>query len=526
MGDRQQRVIAFLSKPESYAPVPDHVSRIDTHAAIVFLAGDRAFKIKRAIKLPYLDFRKLEERYRVCQRELEINQPHAPTIYEDVVPIVAQADDKLQIGGEGSVVEWVLRMRRFDQEDILDAMATQGALDTGMIRELADTLVEFHAHAPVARWHNGVSGLQKVITMTSAAFGRFGPTLEKREVRKYRESAESTFKEQHDYLKARAAEGYVRRCHGDLHLRNIVLLDGKPTLFDAIEFDENIGTIDILYDLAFLLMDLWHRGMEQHANALLNRYIYSSGEAFSPKALRLMPLFLSLRAAVRSMVALDTLSFTDASAHAEKVNEARTYFDLAASCLKPNNPSLIAIGGLSGTGKSTLAAAIAPDIGAVPGAHVVRSDIERKLLFGVAPETRLNKEAYTHEASERVYEQVCQKAAQGLEAGHSIVADAVFARPEERAAIAKVGVDHDVPFVGIWLEADEDVLVSRVTQRIGDASDADASVVRAQLRSGPGPIDWQKIDASGSPDAIAARVRNCLAAQEVLPTCVSDRSNR
>ena len=283
-----------------------------------------------------------------------------------------------------------------------------------------------------------------------------------------------------------------------------MLLDGKPTLFDAIEFDEALATIDVLYDLAFLLMDLWHRGEKRHANLVLNRYLWRKGGEANIDALAALPLFLSIRAGVRAMVTLDQLPYIDQAAAEAAIRELTDYFSLAVSFLTPPTPRLIAVGGLSGTGKSTLSAELAPNFGASPGAFHIRSDVERKLLYDVLPEEPLETDAYTRDVTERVYATLNEKATRALAAGHSVILDAVFAQEEERAASQQVARAAGVSYDGLWLRATETALVERVEQRRGDASDADATVVRKQLDYDIGNIDWHQIDSSGTPDEVKA----------------------
>jgi uncharacterized protein len=305
-------------------------------------------------------------------------------------------------------------------------------------------------------------------------------------------------------LGRRRAEGKVRRCHGDLHLRNICLLDGEPTLFDCLEFSEALASIDILYDLAFLLMDLEYRGLGDFANLILNRYLDLTGE---DDGLLAMPLFLSLRAAIRAHV---TATVMERTAHAEindMAAEARRYLELAARLLRPQPRRLVAIGGLSGSGKSTLAAALAPMI----GARVLRSDVIRKGLFGVAPETRLPVIAYTVEVSHQVYETLRLRAAAALTAGYSVIIDAVSLHPEERQSFAAVAEAAAVPFSGLWLAAPAPTMEGRLYARRGDASDASPEVLAQQLRHDPGPMDWVIIDASTGPDDCLFAARRALA---------------
>ena len=257
-------------------------------------------------------------------------------------------------------------------------------------------------------------------------------------------------------LDKRRAAGKVRHCHGDLHLRNICLFDGKPTLFDCLEFSELLASVDVLYDLAFLVMDLEHRGLAPLANRVLNRYLDRSGE---DDGLAAMPLFLSLRAAIRAHVTATTLETTaDAAASEELAADSRRYLALAHRFLRPAPCRLIAIGGVSGTGKSTLAAGLAPELGLRPGARVLRSDVTRKLLLGVDPESRLPASGYSREVTDRVYDFLRRNSAVGLAAGYTVIIDAVALRPEERDSFAAVARAAGVPFLGLWLEAPSAVM--------------------------------------------------------------------
>ena len=248
-------------------------------------------------------------------------------------------------------------------------------------------------------------------------------------------------------LEARRAAGKVRRCHGDLHLRNICLVDGEPTLFDCLEFSEALASIDVLYDLAFLLMDLEHRGLTGLANRVLNRYLDRTGE---DHGLAAMPLFMSLRAGIRAHVTATALAQAKSPQKArDMAAEARRYLDLAHHVLAPQPRRLVAIGGPSGSGKSTLAMGLAPELGLRPGARVLRSDVARKLLLGAAPETRLAADAYTPEITRRVYDALCEKAATALAAGYSAIIDAVSLAPAERRTFAEVARRAGVPFSGL-----------------------------------------------------------------------------
>jgi uncharacterized protein len=297
-------------------------------------------------------------------------------------------------------------------------------------------------------------------------------------------------------LRARAQGGYVRHCHGDLHLRNIVEIDGAPVLFDAIEFDDSLATIDVLYDLAFLLMDLGKRGLTAHANAVLNAYLDHEGSTANLIGLAALPLFLAMRAAIRAKVELLRAKTGAPERAAETREEVRSYFELARSLLAPVPPRLIAIGGFSGSGKSAISRAIAPYIGAFPGAVHVRSDVERKRLFGVAQTKKLPERAYAPEVSNQVYAICRKRALMGLQGGQAVIVDAVHAKQEEREAVQAIAAKDGIPFTGLWLEAPPEVMRERVASRARDVSDATPPVVDTQLTYDIGKQDFEVIDAT------------------------------
>ncbi len=347
-GSSQAPVIEFLSKPENYPHKAASVSRIDTHAAIVFLAGERAYKLKRAVKLPYLDFSTLEKRRIALGRELEINSRATPELYLSVLPVTRGASPaSFELGGSGEPADWLLEMRRFDQDALLDTIASKGRLDRAHIIELAYTIEHFHRQAPREKGAGFARNLEHVAEdLETALCGRSaqaqGLLLNSLAERLRHELAVRT-----RLIEEREREGFVRRCHGDLHLRNIVLWEGKPRLFDAIEFDDRLATIDVLYDLAFLLMDLWHRGLRQEANLILNHY-FQRAAMRELAGLALLPLFLSLRASIRAMTGLHALAFQEAAGRETQVREIESYASLAGNLLAPGRPCLVAIGGISG----------------------------------------------------------------------------------------------------------------------------------------------------------------------------------
>jgi uncharacterized protein len=510
----QAKVLNFMGRPEAYLPRPATVERIETHASIVFLAGDFAYKVKRAVKYAFLDFSTLEKRHRACLNELRINRRTAPQLYLDVLPVTLGEDGTLHLGGEGEAVEWVLRMRRFDQAKLYDRMAEEGRLELAAMPRLAEAIAEFHAGADrMLAPDRAVSALEAVARDNEETFAANVAVIAPQESCELARSTRERIAALSSLLAARARGGYVRHCHGDLHLRNIVEIDGAPVLFDAIEFDDRLATIDVLYDFAFLLMDLGKRGLGAHANALLNAYLDAAGRTGNLIGLKALPLFLAMRAAIRAKVELLRASVAAPAQAKAARSEARIYFALARSFLAPAAPRLIAIGGLSGSGKSAVARAIAPLIGAFPGAVHVRSDVERKRLFGVAPMERLPMSAYAAETSGPVYAMCRKRALLALEGGHAVIVDAVHAREEERKAVAALAERMRVPFTGLWLEAPAAIMRKRVAARTGDVSDATPEIVDVQLGYDLGRQSFERIDASGVVEQVAASCLERIAVQ-------------
>jgi aminoglycoside phosphotransferase family enzyme/predicted kinase len=503
-GTSQQAVIDFLGSPATHGGAP--VKRIDTHAATVFLAGERALKIKRAVRFPFLDYSTLDRRQAACAAEIEVNHPFAPAIYRRAVAITREKDGALAIGGEGTPVEWAVEMRRFDETQTLDHLAGAGRIDGALADALGRAVARAHAAAPAVANAGFIDALAEIIAQNDVELRAAPELFPPQAVSALTDATRGAFARVRALLSQRERAGRVARCHGDLHLGNIVLLDGAPVLFDAIEFDPRIATGDVLYDLAFLLMDLIERGLTPAANIVLNRYLSETRRVENLDALAALPLFLSLRAAIRAKVTAARRALGAERAGTEQ--SARDYFALAGKLLAPPPPILLAVGGLSGTGKSLLARALAAEILPQPGAVVLRSDVERKVLFGLAEADRLPETAYARDVTTQVYALLVDKARRVTGAGHSAIVDAVFADPGERAAIAQAAPAH--AFRGLFLTADLSVRLSRVGARKGDASDADAAVARRQQQYDLGALQWTLVDASGSPEETLRRAKAAL----------------
>jgi aminoglycoside phosphotransferase family enzyme/predicted kinase len=500
----QTEVFAFLGNPATHN-LEGLVVRIDTHGAAVFLAGENAFKVKRAVRFPFMDFSTLEKRRRACEKELAVNKANAPDIYLDVVPISKDSmglkfgQAATQASSQSSIVEFAVHLRRFDENQTLDRLAERGELDLDIIVKLADVVVASHARAPVSSGDNATFALQGQVEETMDALAAASDIFPAQAAARLRRQILSAFERLAPLLRIREAQGNVRRCHGDLHLRNIVMLEATPVLFDALEFDETLATCDVLYDLSFLLMDLWTRGLRRHANQLLNQYLMACDNVDRElQGLAALPLFLALRAAIRARV-----SYLQPRRQAEHIATANLYFDAARGFLEPSRLDLVAIGGLSGTGKTSLARALAASIGRAPGAVHLRSDVERKRLYKVGEFSSLPSEAYRPQSSTMIYERLRDMASATLAAGQSVVIDAAHRKPEERRAVSDLANRSHAHFTGFWLEATTDVLLERVAGRKHDASDANATIVQSQAQEAVGAIEWRRLDASGAIEPLA-----------------------
>ena len=479
----QDEVTAWLLDPATHGG--NTVEHIETHISHVFLVGDVAYKMKRDVRLPFVDFSTLDGRGAACRDELALNSRTAPEIYRDVIPVTREEGNALRLDGQGTVVEWLVRMNRFDDSLLFDRLALHHELTTDRVLGLADAVAELHQSTPPVILPDGGDPFSGTFRdLVKNLRDQTVDTVVADAVALWTQQAERAFEEGKDHIASRAAAGHVRHCHGDLHLRNICEIEGRVRLFDALEFDPEMATIDRLYDFSFVLMDLIHRDLRVEAAIALSRYL-SATRDFS--GLSVLPLFMSVRAAVRALVAM-----LSPAGHAEALD----YLDLATNLLAPAPiPRLIAVGGRSGTGKTTVSRALAAACHGPFGALMIRSDNTRKRLAGLQPEERLSGTAYTSTASKAVYTRMISDAHIALNAGACVILDATFLDADARDDVARAAAAADVPFIGIWLTAEDAVMEARIAARGRDASDADWTVLRGQRE----PHDlgkWRVMDAS------------------------------
>lgn len=488
------RLPAMLATGAAFSAVQ---RRVDTHAAHVFLTADRAWKLKRPVRYDYLDFSTPDLRRQALEHELSLNRRTAPDLYLAVHRLTVNASGELEVDGDGETIDWVLEMRRFPDGAVLSESARVDGLSHELVRAMADEIAAFHAGA-AATTGEGADRLTRVLDGNATSLSRVSLDVAGETVEGLLSRQRAELRQHAALLDARALGGRVRRGHGDLHLGNIAVVEGRPVLFDCLEFSDDLATTDVLYDLAFLAMDLLHAGDAAAANMLANRYLDVSGEDESGWAV--LPLFMSLRATIRAHV----------RAAAGDGPAALAYLRLASDLLGEAPVRLIAIGGASGTGKSTLARRIAPGIGRPPGARVLRSDVLRKRLAGVPPETRLPADSYTPQASQQVYDHMHRLAQVHLGHGCSVVLDAAYLEKPERDAAQAIASASGIRLNGIWLTAGEDDRIRRLNARSGDASDADARVAAAQSHRLDQPPEWSKLDAGRPLEAVARDARDAI----------------
>ncbi|HZZ68839.1 MAG TPA: AAA family ATPase [Phenylobacterium sp.] len=468
---------------------------IETACARIFLAGDVAWKVKRSADLGYVDFRTVERRKWALDRELEFNRTAAPDIYRRVRALTRAADGGFAWEGGGEAVDYALEMRRFDDRAVLSN--DPSVIDGDLAERLGRTIARLHAEAPL-RPQGGDSALAFTVGSNAKLFAELKDRLDPARIDELITKSAAELERQRPLLQARRDAGFSRRCHGDLHLANILIEAGKPVLFDCIEFADILSDLDVQYDLAFLLMDLDFRGRRDAGVRVLSAYLDEAARRFPSSiwdGLAALPLMLSVRAGVRTHV----------TAHGGEVETARAYLEAAIAHMSPAPAVLAAVGGFSGTGKTTFARAIAPGLGRSPGAVVLRTDEARKRLAGAGPVDRLPPEIYTPDFYARVYDTLFETARAALNGGQAVVLDATFTEPALRARAQALAAECGVPFHGAWLAAPLEVLEARVGGRVGDASDATVEVLRDQARRHAGQtVDWRHVDAAAPSAATAA----------------------
>lgn len=489
----------FLADPATHGGAA--VERIDTHTAVVIMAGDRAWKLRRPVDYGFLDYSTRTRRWDAARREIALNDRTAPGLCIGIAMVAGEPGAFRLDPPEtaDTTAEPVVLMNRFDGRDLFDRMAEDGRLTTTLLRATGRAVGAMHKAAEAVP---SPIRLPDFATNEATQLTDLAPVLGPGVLELAQQLREAGAN-----LGPIAARRPCRRCHGDLHLRNIVLWRGRPAPFDGIDFNDAISDIDPLYDLAFLLMDLQHRGHAELKSAVFNAWAEAMAgnpgaqEDVAYAGLALLPFYQACRAAIRAKVDGLGAAKVPAEARGAIVAEAQEYLDQAHSLLSnPRQPCLLAVGGLSGSGKSTLAHALASKIGAV----VLRTDAIRKGLQGVAETERLPPEAYSRDASDRVYDTLLRRAGMALSGNATVILDAAHLRAQERDRAESLAAEHGAAFAGLWLDAPLHTLRDRVEERRGDVSDATPHVVTVQSGYDLGPIHWHRLDAATGADAVAA----------------------
>jgi aminoglycoside phosphotransferase family enzyme/predicted kinase len=479
-------LFAALSNPACYPHPVSGVRVLETHISWILLTGEYAYKIKKPVYLGFLNFSTLGLRRHYCEEELRLNRRLAPELYLGLVEIRGTPQAP-RVGGDGPVLEYAIKMREFPQASLASRALAHGSFDASHVDALATVIAEFHARAPLARAHEGFGTPEAVLSAALQNFEQMLPLAraapDDRTLRALRHWTEREFASRRGAFATRKHQGFVRECHGDLHLGNIVVLDGRPVPFDCIEFNDNLRWIDVMNEAAFLAMDLEDRGRRDLRWRFLNRYLEATGDY---AGLAVLPFYLVYRALVRAKVHL-MRSRQRGLRRTEKARLARAFQDylrLAGRLAAPEPVALILAHGPSGCGKTTLTQPLVETLGAVR----LRSDLERKRLHGLTPLSSsgsgLGSGIYTAEATAATYRRLGELARDVLRAGFSVVVDAAFLGRPERDAFRAIAEALHAPFLILDFHAPPEVLRARIAERLAradDASEADLAVLEHQF---------------------------------------------
>lgn len=485
--EQQRELVEALLQPGMFAHPVSSISLIETHISWVILTGDYVYKLKKPVNFGFLDFSTLDKRRFFCQEELRLNRCFAPDLYLDVVTISGSVERPVP-DGAGVPLEYAVRMRQFPQSGLLSDMAQRRALQPAHIDEIAALVAEIHARVGVAGADSDYGRPEDVHGWVMENFAHIRPALEAEPQRAQLESlaawCQQAFQQLRPVLEARRATGFVRECHGDLHLGNLTLLDGRITPFDCIEFNAQLRWIDVISEAAFLVMDIQDRGYPELGWRFLNRYLQDTGDY---AGVRLLRYYLVYRALVRAKVAILRCSQATAAAVQQAARaEYQAYMDLATSYVTHGAPALLITHGVSGSGKSWYATRLAERLGAIQ----LRSDVERKRLHGYRADadtgSGVQSGIYTRTASEQTYARLADLAGEVLAGGFTAIVDATFLKQAQRSRFRELAAAHGVVFVVLHFEADRDTLLQRIDRRRAagtDPSEAGIEVLESQLAS-------------------------------------------
>lgn len=475
-----------LRIPTAYPHPVEKIVLVETHISLVFLTGPYAYKIKKAVNLGFLDFSTLDKREHFCREELRRNKRLCGNLYLDVVPVIDRSG-QITIGGNGRIIDYAVKMVQFDRNLEIDTLLSQGKISAEHIDEISRKVAEFHESSPVAEPDTPFGRPETLIKPVRDNFTEAGRLNKDGQEKKLLEKLKAWTEEEYSRLipqfLCRKTSGAIRECHGDMHTGNMVLWKNSVMIFDCIEFNPLLSTIDVISEISFLVMDLEHSGHPEHAWRFLNGYLSLRGDY---KGLALLRFYKTYRAMVRAKVtAIRHLQEEHREEKEKKLAEHRSYIATALSCTTPPAFGLILTCGVSGSGKTTVARQLLMHMQAI---HI-RSDVERKRLFGLghfeqsSPE--LSKEMYSRESSELTYTRLYEIAGLCLENRYPVIVDATFLQKEERDRFIGLAEKRGVPAVILYCRAPGTILEKRVRKRQeqgNDASEADTAVLREQIR--------------------------------------------
>lgn len=477
-------LIQALLEPSRYPHPVETVELIETHISWLLLSGEFAYKIKKPITLPFLDYSTLAKRRSCCEQELQLNRRYAADIYLDLVSITGSAENP-QFGGDGVAIEFAVKMRRFAEAGRLDHLCARGALEAAQVSALAKAIAAFHHEAALAAIDSRFGAADAVIMPMLANFTELKLHLAASQclaaVEKLHAWTQAEFTALTAHVNARKAEAKIRECHGDLHLGNLVLMDNKVRLFDCIEFNEDLRWIDVASDIAFTYVDLIDHQQPGLGGWLLNEWLSISGDY---DAVPLIRFYAVYRALIRAKVAAMA-----SRQNPVNISEVRQYIALATKLTAPQKQKLIICHGLAGCGKTSASTALLLQDAAANTIRL-RSDVERKRLFGLSAaaktNTKLNDSIYSPAAHKDTYARLYQLASSLLAAGWSVIVDAAFLKMTERQAYHALATKLGAEFAILAPRASVTELQTRIVHRLAqgqDASEATLEVLAQQIAS-------------------------------------------
>ena len=489
----QTDIIEALSNPKTYGKNIHKVDVRRSHIAIIFFAGDYVYKLKRAVIYPGIDFSTAEKRKLACIAEMKRSTVYAPHLIIGVKPIKRLKNGTIKIGGtNGEEIDTVIVEKRLPNKAILSFLLPSPDFDRFEAMDLAEHLADLHAKAKV--FHNkwGVDVIQNIILENESILSCFPSSVDLARLNTLTKQSLEILKKNENLIKFRQKSGFVKKCHGDLLLSNIAYDKGKFLFFSPVEYNDSLDCIDTLYDLAFLTMDLEAKGLRRISNILFNHYMSYMNDI---EGFPLMGLYQSMRAAGRAAVCAKTSALLQGEEKQQAIAQTKKYFELAYHFLIDFSPVLIACGGLSGSGKSRIAREIGGLMNPSPGAVILRDDVVKKQITGLAPRQRFNKTINSPAFEKIVYEVLKQQATCALQTGSSVIVDALFHNEYERMAIQALADSLNIPFIGLWMDAPLNVRTQRVQNRKNSPVDSrKEKELECQLSLEIGHMAWHQIN--------------------------------